>query len=335
MTKTCLFVLLLTCWGTAVFAQRQQMQPSRFASFYIESSLQPRQNITDSPGYTYALNRLSLGMVLPLFSKTIAPAHDSLLPNRIGVSLNPSLGYARMRISYFPQERLLLNHQVTLSSYYFFRQKNAFTLNLRALYNEDEFTISNPVLRYNFSLMYTRKVNPRFSYYAGAGYSYIFGEGLFLPLLGARFSWGRSSRLNMVLPLQVTYRTRIASKTMLSLYARPQGGINRFENRLNIQDSLQKIVMLRRRSFALGASFAWLVTNNVSIVVDPALLFGQRIAFTSDGEQKGATYIDQKVHRGLQLQVKLIWRPWQGTIRNQKRMKNEPADDDDNFILGF
>jgi hypothetical protein len=332
--KTALLVLLSACGIATAFAQLQQMQPPRFAAFYIETGLQPKQDVTDSPGYTYSLNSFRLGMVLPLLSKKIASSNDSLPPNRLGLAINPSLGYSRMKLSYYPQERLLLNHQVTLSTYYFFRQKNALLLNVRALYNEDEFTIKNPELRYNFSLLYTRKATEHFSYYAGGAYSYLFGEGLLLPLLGARFSWGSHSRLNILLPFQVSYRTYLGSNTRLMIYAHPEGGVNRFENRLNINDSLQKVVVFRRRSVALGAAFTWQVKSNVSVVIDPAFLFAQHISFTADGERKGHTYIDNMIYRSFQLQLKLIWRPWQNSMRNQKKVESD-LQDDDNFILGF
>jgi len=334
VTKTWLFVFVFACGMLRVSAQLQQTQPPRFAAFYIETSLQPKQNVTDSPGNTYSLNRITIGMVLPLLSKKIPALNDSLSPNRLGLTLNPSLSYSRLRLSYFPQERVLINHQVTLSSYYFFSQKNALFFNLRGLYNEDEFTIKNPELRYNASLMYTRKVSQRFSYYAGATYSYVYGEGLWLPLLGARFSWGTTSRLNILLPMQVSYRTRLSGNTRLLVYAHPEGGVNRFENRLNVSDSLQKTVVFRRQSFALGAAFTWQVKNNLSVVVDPALLFAQRISFTRDGERKGTAFIDNSLHRGFQLQLKLIWRPWQNSLRNQQKMDSD-LQDDDNFILGF
>jgi hypothetical protein len=328
-------LLLLFCFTPFIgYAQFQQTQAPRFASLYIESNFQPQQNITDSANNTFSFRRVTFGAVLPLLHRSFAPANDTLLPNRLGVSINPSLGYSELRLSYFPQERLLINHQLALSTYYFYKQKNALTLNLRALYNEDEFTMKDAKLRYNASFIYTRKVSPRFSYYAGGGYGYVLGEGVALPLLGARFSWARSSRLNILLPLQVSFRTGLNAKTRLTLYAHPEGGVNRFENRLNISDTAIKTIMLRRRSLAIGAALSWHIRNNLVLVVDPAVLLGRQISFTPEGEQSPDAYISNRVQRGLQLELKLIWRPWQNTLRNQRKMEGD-LQDDDNFILGF
>jgi hypothetical protein len=328
-----LTLLLITCTMLAQ-GQVQQKQHARYASFYIETRLQPEQHITDSAPHTFSLNKVAFGAMLPLFDIQARPQYDSVLPARFGLLLHPSLSYTRLGISYFPQERILVNSQVTLGGYYCFGQKNALNINLRGMYNEDEFTISRAKLMYNFSGLYTRKVSRAFSYYLGGAYSYVFGEGLLLPLVGARVSWGRSSRLSMVLPLQVTYRTSLSERMKLQVYAHPQGGINRFRNRLNVPDSTQDVVMFRHRALALGAAFVWQVRNNVSLVVDPAVLLGQRIFITKENSMPQEAFADNTISRNLQLQLRLIWRPWQNAMRNRKNAAEEHVDDD-NINRGF
>jgi hypothetical protein len=326
-----LFAIVACSLASGVLAQ---MQPSRFASVYLETLVQPKQEIIDSAGHTYKLGRFNFGMTLPLVNARFAPEHDTLQPGRLGITLHPSITYSRLRLSYFPQERILVNPQITLSTYYFFKQKNAITLNLRAMYNEDEFTIGSPRLRYNVSGIYARSVSNRFSYYAGGGYTYLFGEGVWLPILGARFSWNKTSRLNIILPLQISYRTAFLPKTRLLLYMHPQGGVNRFENRLNVNDTLEKTLVFRRRSLNVGAAIIWQVKSNVSVVFDPSLLLAQRILFTSDDETNATTYIDQRLERSIQFRIKLVWKLWQNSLRNQKAADQESADDD-NFLLRF
>lgn len=313
-------------------AQMQQMQPPRFGQVYVETNLQNKQNITAVSGATYRLSGLSFGMMLPLYSKTFRQQKDTVPPSRLAFNIHPSLSYSLLNINYLNQERVLLNPQLTIGSYYLFKRKNMLFVNLRGMLNEDEFTVGNPKLRYAFSALYSRKAGPKFSWFAGAAYSYVFGEGRFLPLLGGRYGWGKSSRVNIVLPLQITYRTSLSSRLRLSVYLRPQGGINRYENRLTITDSTQKILVLRRRGGMLGAAFTYRLKNNLALIVDPSFLIAQKISFTN--EDGAIKFMDQNLSRGFQLRLMLVWRPWQNSLRNQQHPE-KIADDDNDFLLGF
>lgn len=327
-----LFSCVLFLGACAATAQMQQMQAPRFGQVYMETNTQNLQRVTDVSGATYRFSGLSLGMMLPVYTKIATQRNDTTPPSRLAFTLQPSLSWSMLNISYLNQERILLNPQLTVGSYYTFRRKNMVLVNIRAMFNEDEFTINNPEPRYAFTTLYSRKVNARFSYFAGAAYSYVFGEGQFLPLLGGRFGWGKRSRVNIVLPLQVTYRTQLSPRLRLSVYLRPQGGINRFENRLTIADSSQKVLVFRRRSVMFGAAFSYKLKNNLAVVIDPAFMTAQKISFTDeDGSQK---FMENNLSRGIQLRLMLIWRPWQNALRNQQHPENK-VDDDDSFLLGF
>lgn len=331
MIRLLLSSVLLLC-SLMGGAQMQQMQPPRFGQVYMETTLQNKQNISDVPGSTYRLSGLSFGMMLPVYSKTFAQRNDTIPPARLAFTIHPSLSYSLVHISHLNQERVLLNPQVTISSYYLFKRKNMVFVNVRGVLNEDEFTVDNPEPRYAFSALYSRKVSPKFSYFTGAAYSYVFGEGQLFPLLGARFGWGKSSRVNIVLPLQATYRTQLTSRLRLSVYVRPQGGMNRYENRLTVADSTVKTLVLRRRSAALGTAFTYKLKNNLALVVDPSFLLAQKISFTD--EARSQTFMDATLSRGFQLRLMLIWRPWQNSLRNRQQPEST-SDDDDSFLLGF
>ncbi|MES2779608.1 MAG: DUF6268 family outer membrane beta-barrel protein [Bacteroidota bacterium] len=322
--------ILMVC----AYVGMAQMQPPRLGQVYLETYTQNRQRITDVPGETYRVSGMSFGMMLPVYSKTFGQRSDTLPPSRLVFTIHPSVSYGLLKISYLNQERVLMNPQLTIGSYYTFKQKNMLGINLRAMLNEDEFTIDNPKPRYAFSALYSRRVTPMFSYYGGLAYSYVFGEGQLLPLFGARFSFGKRARLNIVLPLQITYRTPLSNKLRLMVYVRPQGGINRFENRLTISDSLQKVLVFRRRSVLVGASFSFRIKNNLAVVVDPSFLFAQKISFTEDEGAGAQKFIDNDLSRGFQLRLMLVWRPWQNTLRNQQHPENQ-TNDDDSFLLGF
>ncbi len=313
-------------------AQMQQMQPPRFGRVYVETNMQPPQRLTDVPESHYRLSGLSVGMMLPLYTTKFRQLNDTTPPPSLAITIHPSVSYSRISISHPNQERILMNPQFTLSSYYMFKRKSMFFVNLRTQLNEDEFTAKNPEPRYAFLTLYSRKVSGGFSYFGGAAYSYVFGEGRFFPLLGARVTLGKQSTINMVLPLQVTFRTQLSSRLRLSVYLRPQGGVNRFENRLTIADSTQKVLVFRRRGAQLGVALSYQLRNNLSIVIDPSLLVAQKIQFTN--ESGSQTYINHNLSRGFQLHLMIVWRPWQNSLRNQQYPDAKP-EEDDSFLLGF
>jgi hypothetical protein len=297
----------------------------------METSAQNRQRITDVSGANYQFSSLSVGMLLPVYSRLVKTSPETESPSRLILTVRPSMSYSLVHISSLNQERLLLNPQFSVGSYYLWRTKHKMILNGRVMLNEDEFTINNPDPRYTFSALYAHKIHPQFSYYGGLAYSYVFGEGKFLPLLGGYFSWGNRSSVSLIFPVQAAYRMQATPNIRLSFYARPQGGINRYENRLTVTDSTQKILIFRRKCVSLGVTASFRIQPNLTFVMDPSFLVAQKISFTEEDASGGQKLADNSLDKGFQIRLALLWRPWQNSIRNKQRNHNPAEEDADDY----
>ncbi|MDP1726573.1 MAG: DUF6268 family outer membrane beta-barrel protein [Bacteroidota bacterium] len=311
-------------------AQNLKGRAANNGSLFIENTLQSKQKVNNATGFCQIPN-LSLGLNLPIYNY-YKPASDTLNSKYFGINLSASNKWSSLKLSFLPEDRLLINAKLGFNSYYFLKRKNALNLNISGLLNEDAFTINKPSLKYNYAFLYSRFVSNKFSYHTGIVYSYIYGEGILLPALGFKYKIGQKSQLSIILPLQFTYKTPISSKLMLLFYLHPQGGINRFQNDTNLTGNASEIVLFRRKSVALGCIFIIKLKDNLSLLADPSFLLDQHFYFSEDNERKGTQYTNNTLEKGFQIRTRLIWRPW-----NKKSKKDQPDDllNDDIYLLGL
>jgi hypothetical protein len=290
----------------------------------FDCKIQPSKSIKDSAGYSYSSQEYGFNAIIPVFSKKYA-FDDPVNQKRIGVFLTPILRVNNTAISYLYDSRILINTGLGIGAYYSFKQKHTVTGFLMPQVNEDEFSISDPVIRYSGALVYAHKSSNTFSYFLGVTYTYLLGgvdNSYTFPVIGARFKTGERSNLNIMLPFTVNYSARFNKwKVIASL--KPNGGINRYTNRSGFSGDASEII-LHKRSFVLGTGAYYHLSANFSMGAELGIIFGRKLAFTN--ENKSVTYIENTIANGGQLTVKAIWRPWQNTLRNKKKQPTEAPD---------
>ena len=160
--------------------------------------------------------------------------------------------------------------------------------------NEDEYTISNPTWRFNASFLYSRMVNTKFKYRIGLTYTYLFGEGNLLPIVGGTYRFNPKNILLVNLPYNITYRHVFNSNLSTGLFLKPNGSMNRFMNR-NYFDGSYNTVLFRRSSYLLGANIIYKISPKFRLMADLAISSKQQLRFTQDAERDGKSYYEASV----------------------------------------
>jgi hypothetical protein len=202
--------------------------------------------------------------------------------------------------------------------------------------NEDEYTINNPTWRYNASFLYNRMVNKKFKYRIGLTYTYLFGEGNLLPIVGGTYRFNQKNILLVNLPYNITYRHVINSNLSAGLFLKPNGSMNRFMNR-NYFDSSYNTVLFRRSSYLLGANVIYKISPKLLLMADLAISSKQQLRFTQDAERDGKSYYEASVKPTFFLSIKLLWMPFAApkAKKNANTEKENDAEEylnDDNFL---
>ena len=327
-------ILLLCLFVQTVSAQLFFGNRMQFTQLSIDYKTLPTRSIKQpDSNYKYTSHEFGMNAFVPVYSKQFEHAEQK---NNLGIFVTPTLRFSNFNLSYLPS-RIFINAGFGLGTYYHFKQKNTLTTLLQAQVNEDEFTINNALLRYGGILVYTRKSSERFSYYLGATYTYVFGDGYLLPIIGARFKMGKTSQLMIALPYHINFTHRFNSTLRLSVSLKPNGGINRYQNRYAFNTN-DEVLMMRRRSLVLGTSLYYQLKNNLLLGGELAAVFAHKVIFTT--QDNSQIFVTNTIANGLQLNLRLIWRPWQNTIRNKEKMAKQkafeyPDDLNDTDILGF
>ncbi|MBK7854027.1 MAG: hypothetical protein IPJ79_03200 [Bacteroidetes bacterium] len=93
---------------------------------------------------------------------------------------------------------------------------------------EDLETIKSFQLRFGGLFILKPKFNGDFSGLIGAHYSYVYGRGLPLPVLGAIIRAGDKAKFKIILPVNISYMRKLNQWDMLMIFIAPEGGQNNF-----------------------------------------------------------------------------------------------------------
>jgi len=326
------FVLLYLIVAMPLLAQNLQMLTSpRLLLSYSHLGNQKY----DSNANTFGLGQSSLALNLPLYHSNYTKSEYGL-KRFMYIGFQPSLVLSSANFENTALDRKLINFSLGLNGIYFSSIKNLYLLSLRPMLNEDEYTISNPIWRYNASFMYSRMVNTKFKYRIGLTYTYLFGEGNLLPIVGGTYRFNQKNILLVNLPYNITYRHIINSNLTAGLFLKPNGSMNRFMNR-NYFDSSYNTVLFRRTSYLLGANIIYKISPKFRLMADLAISSKQQLRFTQDAERDGKSYYEASVKPTYYLSLKLLWTPFAApkAKKNANTEKENDAEEylnDDNFL---
>jgi hypothetical protein len=325
MLKFFSIIIFQTALFGSLIAQNRETGRFTFTRLQLEYGNRSIAAAKDSVEQTFAYQTLQLSAFLPIWSKVTGAANAS----NFGFFLNPMLQLSKADISIVQQSRLFINAGAGCGAYAGFGNKHLLLAQIRPQWNEDEFTISNPVMRFSSVFIYSYKWSPRLLTQAGLTYTFQFGEGLALPLLGARYQFAGGSRVSVLLPMQLSYRQLLNKQWSLIFMMRPNGGINRFENRNYFANTDANLAVHRLRSFQTGMMGVYKAKNNLRLQAGIFLITKQRITFSEDGNKSGETYYRADTNPTVLIQAGIIWLPALNNIRNTFKVNKNGSEDDD------
>ena len=295
----------------------QDMSPS----ITVSGGFYPSQNLTDTTG-SYSHQRAALGVTIPLLKK-VKLNNDGLRFGLLSFSANTAID--NTDISFINGSRTLLMASASLTGIYKSGKKSTWLGKLTGSSFEDETTVRHPTVRLSGFALYKRAVRESFYYLLGGAYTFSFGRGLALPVIGAGWSFTNRSSFSFVLPLSLNYRFgKTGSQYMLFL--RPSGGISGFYNN-GLYPSASEKIIFRKREFTLGMHKKFKLSDHWSFFTEAGLLTARRISFNKDLTRNDDSVIfESKVHPGAYLSAGLKFK-FNG--------KDIPDSDNNEYDLGF
>ena len=169
-------------------------------------------------------------------------------------------------------------------------------------------------------LLFRRQVTRQWSYRIGLAYSFVFGRGLPLPVIGYSVRLGSRSRLDALLPFSVRYMVIHTRHFTSQASCMPQGFVALADPIAN--GSEQSILFLRNRAFLLQYKAEIRAGRRVRLYLALGYLFKRQV-WISDGTgglNNPASYFSGQVKPGWALQAGFRIR-----LGGQKEVRSAPG----------
>jgi len=205
---------------------------------------------------TYKFKESNLGLAIPFLTRNFYKDSSARFKSNITLLATLSSQKSVSTFSFMdPIENVRTS--VGLRGIYFNGDKNIWLLNLSPFFAEDRNTINNARLRMFGDFIFSRVVNEKFSYRLGLSYTYRFGGGRFLPVLGMRIGNYNKGFLMIQIPKNISYTHKISKNGYLGIYMRPYGGTYRFkiqngDDAIINQNFINKPLVLNRTEYLTG-----------------------------------------------------------------------------------
>ena len=269
--------------------------------------------------YNFRFSQFSIGYKHELYSK-INTKSNKLTFNQISVL--PSLQIGTASFGDNNLDRTLINLKLSLLGIFHTSAKNTFLITATSFANEDEYTLADATLRYAGIFLYNRKVNNKFSYRAGATFTYLFGEPLLLPVLGLRYQTSKKSMLNVNLPYSLNWKKQTKIPQLFYGFSlKPNGGINQYQNKLSV-DTTNQTLMLRRRTAILTADLKW-INKKGSFLFQIGLNLSPKVQFTKQNDNEVINNFKFSGSNSLFANITYVW-----FLSNDKRKSSKAKSTD-------
>jgi hypothetical protein len=253
--------------------------------------------------YNFRFSQFSIGYKHELYSKINTKSNKLTFKQ---ISVLPSLQIGTASFGDNNLDRTLINLKLSLLGIFHTSAKNTFLITATTFANEDEYTLADATLRYAGIFLYNRKVNIKFSYRAGATFTYLFGEPLLLPVLGFRYQTSKKSMLNVNLPYSLNWKKQTKIPQLFYGFSlKPNGGINQYQNKLSV-DTTNQTLMLRRRTTILTADVRW-INKKGSLLFQFGMNLNPKVQFTKQNDNEVVNNFKFSGGNSLFANITYVW----------------------------
>lgn len=289
--KSTITFIIFFIAGISCFSQDKKFLSPNLT---ISADYIPEQEFVDFKE-KYSTARANAIFNYPVLSRRFALT-NSLEYKTMVILANAHAGYGLPTFSFLDEQHQLLNGNAGMSFIYSSGSKNTLVANATVGVAEDLETIQSFQLRFGGLFILKHKFNGDFSGLIGAHYSYVYGRGLPLPVLGAIIRAGDKAKFKIILPVNISYMRKLNEWDMLTIFVAPEGGQN---NICNCGDTVfagrPDVVRFRSRAFKAGVNYKIGVNDRIHLTPEIGFLTRRNIAFSDAGFTAKESFIKEDV----------------------------------------
>ncbi len=290
-------------------------------TFQVSSLSVPNRNLIDlttkdSIG-NYGYKLLNFNASIPLYKSKFNIEN----PKFLVIKLTPTFSYQSLNLSFLKNKQNIFRIGTSLSSVSFNGKKSIYFAHINAFIANDDYTIYHPQVRYSGAFMYQYIKSKKTSYNLGLIYTYNFGKGILLPLLGVKVKTDKNSGVNFYLPLGITYFNQNKEKYTYKISLKPRGNVATITNQFGEFNTQASSVVLRQRESTLNYTGVYKSSQHIKFTFQTGIALNRHFYISDNSTGSPVNIVQSKVKNSFYLQIGFIY-------KLQKKEKATYTDDE-------
>jgi len=279
MQKIILILLLIVLQSSGLFSQ--DIGNSFHKSMIMVGVYAEQEKIfADSVGQ-YSYKQVFMRTNVPFLVKTYKT--DQLLKFKLlQLSWDAAASLGFPDISFISKQHSQYYLMTGLSGFYYNGAKSIWLGSLHTSISEDNYSISDPSLRFNGYICYIHNSGKLFDYNIGIAYTYLFGNTLVLPVLGFHSHFNDKWKLTVNLPFKTSLLYKPNKSTDLEFFIAPAGNQSSFSSKGFIDTTPDLVLRLQKQQYQTGLDWKFNKKSAVSFDLRAGILLGRKLIFIDD-----------------------------------------------------
>ena len=263
--------------------------------FYLNTYNTPTKNINKITSKTgrlfnsYGFRQSNFGLYVPLLTNTWY-RKDSVTLSSFHLLTTGNFATAKPTFGGMAKNPEFYKISIGLRGIYSSGKKNIWFVDFNPFLAEDNINYV-PTWRYATTIVYNRTVSRTFSFRIGYTKTYLFGEGLNLPLLGCRIGPLDNMHLSIQFPRSAEFDFPIGKKFWGGVFVKPVGGRYNYLNPdTSFNAGIDHTIQFGRYEFLNGFLLDYRPNRNISVNVSMGLVTERNIALSENTNAEGHGY---------------------------------------------
>ncbi len=295
-----LFSIVINASCYAQFHNEKFIRPT--INFGYEN--QPKRNFVDSTSY-YQFEKVSLGFKMPILNQISKSGYQGGF-KMAGITAFLNGDRTNLQMTFLNQQHRLNHLNGGLDFIYFPGYRILYSANIAANIFQDNYIKGFYKFRYTGYGFANYKANDVLSFKAGIAYSFLYGRGAFMPIIGTSLHLKNGTSITINFPYAAVISQELNEHVSLSIALKPDGSVYEFTNNNQFigEDS---IVQLRQQSWKLGLILSVGLTDHIKCFLDAGLVSHSNVAFSEASITSKENFTEAAIKDGIYIKVGVVY----------------------------
>lgn len=265
---------------------------------------QPKRNFVDSSSY-YQFEKVALGFKMPIVNRISKSGYQGGF-KMAGITAFLNADRTNLKMTFLDQQHRLNHLNGGLDLVYFPGYRILYSATIAANIFQDNYIKGFYKFRYTGFGFANYKANDVLSFKAGIAYTFLYGRGAFMPVIGTSMHFKSGTSISINYPYAAVVSQELNEYVSLSIALKPDGSVYEFTNNNQFigEDS---IVQLRQQNWKLGLILSAALTDHIKCFLDAGLVSQSNVAFSQSSITSKENFSEAAIKDGIYIKVGVLY----------------------------